>query len=554
MIGVLVPASERAVVREFFELFKTPWEFLQSGRAYDVVLCSDVDGLDVAQAKLVLVYAGKPLACDFSEDGKPFAYEAAAEWLYKGARLPIYGASLAFSTGSPVLRNGKQEAVVVAWGHGPGCVVKRIGYSLFGEVATLLTEGQPVANAAIPTLDLHIALLREMILSSGLSLTEVPPAPYGYEFITCLTHDVDHPSMRMHKWDHTMLGFLYRALPGSLLKFFRGRMKAIDVLRNWWAALQLPLVYAGLAKDFWSQFVERYQEADGGLPATYFVLPFKHQPGLGEDGKPAPERRSSGYRASEIADTVKGIVAAGCEVGLHGIDAWTGVREARCELQEIDELTGSGSFGVRMHWLFFGKASPGILEQAGAAYDSTVGYRETVGYRAGTAQAYKPLEVERLLELPLHVMDTAMFYPDYMGLSFAEASQVVKTMIGHFAEAGGCLTINWHDRSLAPERLWCEPYLDLLQELKSHKPWFATMGQAAAWFQKRRAVRFAVDPVSGAVEVNLETTENRELPGLRVRTHMAHRTDQAALETTSPYRDELLSKVAGVQVPCSVMV
>ena len=46
-----------------------------------------------------------------------------------------------------------------------------------------------------------------------------------------------------------------------------------------------------------------------------------------------------------------------------------------------------------------------------------MGYNETVGYRAGTTQAYKPLEASRLLELPLHVMDTALFYPAYLGLS-----------------------------------------------------------------------------------------------------------------------------------------
>ena len=46
-----------------------------------------------------------------------------------------------------------------------------------------------------------------------------------------------------------------------------------------------------------------------------------------------------------------------------------------------------------------------------SVYDSTIGYNETVGYRAGTTQPYRPLAASRLLELPLHVMDTALFYP-----------------------------------------------------------------------------------------------------------------------------------------------
>jgi hypothetical protein len=38
MIGVLSAPSEHPAVREFFELFKTPWEFYARDRTYDVVL------------------------------------------------------------------------------------------------------------------------------------------------------------------------------------------------------------------------------------------------------------------------------------------------------------------------------------------------------------------------------------------------------------------------------------------------------------------------------------------------------------------------------------
>src|SRR5262245_30179578 len=40
MIGVACSPSEEPVVREFFELFKTPWEFYRSGRPYRVILCT----------------------------------------------------------------------------------------------------------------------------------------------------------------------------------------------------------------------------------------------------------------------------------------------------------------------------------------------------------------------------------------------------------------------------------------------------------------------------------------------------------------------------------
>ncbi len=41
MIGVIADPSEHDVVREFFELFKTPWEFYRRDRHYEVMLCAD---------------------------------------------------------------------------------------------------------------------------------------------------------------------------------------------------------------------------------------------------------------------------------------------------------------------------------------------------------------------------------------------------------------------------------------------------------------------------------------------------------------------------------
>ena len=118
-------------------------------------------------------------------------------------------------------------------------------------------------------------------------------------------------------------------------------------------------------------------------------------------------------------------MATGCEVGLHGIDAWIDSARGIEEFEEIRSLTGISETGVRMHWLYYDQQSPVTLEEAGAAYDSTIGYRETVGYRAGTTQVYKPLQATRLLELPMHVMDTALFYPAYLGLSSRQATTLV---------------------------------------------------------------------------------------------------------------------------------
>ena len=66
-------------------------------------------------------------------------------------------------------------------------MVRRIGYDLFGEVRTLLENGQPATQASVPTLDLHIALLRRLLLDANVPFVEIPARPDGYHFSLVLS-------------------------------------------------------------------------------------------------------------------------------------------------------------------------------------------------------------------------------------------------------------------------------------------------------------------------------------------------------------------------------
>ncbi|MGA8223973.1 MAG: hypothetical protein WB780_20155 [Candidatus Acidiferrales bacterium] len=538
MIGVIADPSEHDVVREFFELFKTPWEFHRRDQHYDVLLCAGDGQLDNT-AKVVLFYAGSRTHHDDEKDIPASRQGRSGRvLLYQGDRIPIYGNSITFSgKGSGLLRDEYSEESAAFLQESGGRVLARIGYDLFSEVRTLLTVGQPPANANMPALELHVSFLRDLIAGCGVSVVEIPPVPEGYRFIACLTHDVDHPSIRQHKWDHTVFGFLYRVIFGSLRKLVRGQMSMQDLIRNWAAALKLPLVYLGLAKDFWREFDDRYLELEKGLGSTFFVIPFSNQPGNKSQGA-APAIRAASYGAQDIADTIQKLTATGCEVGLHGIDAWLDSCKGRKELEEIRKLTGAPEIGVRMHWLYYGERSPSVLERAGAAYDSTIGYNETVGYRAGTTQAYKPLGASQLLELPLHVMDTALFYPDHLALSQQQAKALLGPMVDNAAHFGGTLVINWHDRSLAPERLWGGCYRDLIQELGSRGAWFATAKQAVSWFRKRRAASFESNVIEhGAVHARIAGDPGDDVPGLRLRIHKARNLGSIGARRSEDYID-----------------
>jgi len=527
MIGVIADPTKHDVVREFFELFKTPWEFHRKNQQYDVVVCSGNQRPDV-DANLVVVYAGRKVGFDDQAETQVSRRTGAGIVKYRDNRIPIYGETVAFNgrdTRGNLLTDENSGQCVAYVDEHAGIRRARIGYDLFDEVRRLLTVGQPAANADIPALELHIAFLRNLIVESGLGLVEIPPVPDGFQFIVCLTHDVDHPSIRQHKLDRTILGFLLRAAFGSLIDTLRKQMHLGDAMKNWVAAVKLPLVYMGLAKDFWRDFDERYMELEKGLPSTFFVIPRKRYSGKHAGGS-APALRAAHYEARELTDTICKLKGAGCEVGLHGIDAWLNEPAACKELEEIRRLTGGSEIGVRMHWLYYDGKSPAALDEAGAAYDSTIGYNETVGYRAGTTQVYKPLEAEQLLELPMHAMDTAMFYPAYLGLSAREAKVLLDSMVDNAVEFGGCLTVNWHDRSTAPERLWGGCYRELIQELKSRRVWFSTGGQATAWFRKRRSVvfeRYRKEP--GGVRSKLPLERRDDLPGLRLRIYEPRKVD-----------------------------
>jgi len=537
MIGVVAPLSAVPVVREFFELFKTPWQMHSPGCRCDVLLCFDSE-VPASEARLVLVFGPQEQPVDRTE-GWTLGPVRDGLVLSRGSdRLPLYSACRTFrdAESSTLVEESSTEIAALEKRCGEQKVV-RIGYDLTAEVRYLLTQGQPRTFARIPTLDLHIAFVRELIVAHGVPLTEIPPVPEGYNFIACLTHDVDHPRVRNHCCDHTMFGFVVRALFGSVFDWMRGRFSFQQVAGCYRAAFSLPFVYGGWAPDFWNLFV-RYREIEKEARSTFFVIPKRGVAGRDAKGR-QPAKRAGKYSLPDIQDDLRELVSAGGEVAVHGIDAWCDAASGRDELARVHEFASGAETGVRMHWLFFDEGSPARLEQAGYSYDSTVGYADTVGYRAGTVQVFKPLNAERLLELPMHAMDTAMYYLSYMSLSPSEVKKELNGLVEKAVRLGGVLTINWHDRSLGPERFWDGPYLDLLEELRRRGAWMPTAGEAVAWFRNRRGVsmegrEFSEDRLQGelAAESGAES-----LPGLRLRTYPGLSRDRQDRQQTPAFTD-----------------
>lgn len=400
----------------------------------------------------------------------------------------------------------------------------RIGFDLFSEVDFLLKQGQPAYNSRIPTLEYHMALLRALIVGAGVPLVEIPPVPARHRLIVCLTHDIDFIGIRYHFFDHSFLGFLYRATIGTFLKASWKKIPWQTAMVNFKAVMSIPLICLGWARDFWFAF-ERYLALEQGLNATYFFCPFKNTAGEKVNSLLA-SRRAMRYDIDDVDKMVLKIIAQGHEVGVHGIDAWHDAAKGKKELERISKTTGSADVGIRMHWLCTGPQTAELLEKAGYAYDSTGGYNDAAGFKAGTAQAFVPPGAKQLLELPLHLQDTALFYPGRMALTFEKGIALFRDILASIVKSGGVFTILWHDRSLAPERLWGEPYTVILDELKKNDPWFATAGQATGWFRKRRSVKFGPClEKDNSLQISISSVDNDNLPGMKLRIYVPARND-----------------------------
>src|SRR5262249_47014794 len=95
MIGVVANEDEHAAVAEFFELFKTPWEFYRPGTHYDVLLCSN-SPVPEHNAKLLLLYGARQQAFEQYRGVKAYAATGQNFVCFRRERLPIYGNCLLF--------------------------------------------------------------------------------------------------------------------------------------------------------------------------------------------------------------------------------------------------------------------------------------------------------------------------------------------------------------------------------------------------------------------------------------------------------------------------
>ena len=330
----------------------------------------------------------------------------------------------------------------------------------------------PRSTPAIPTLDLHIALVRRWLVQSrrrgGRACT--PRLP-GCELLATLTHDIDFLGIRRHTRDRTLLGFLYRASIGSVDGSRSRDGGSVRRAAAQLAALvaSLPLVYAGVIEDFWLPF-GRYVEADARRARRSSSCRSASGPGSARTAS-VDRPRGVPYAASEIAAELRDTRRSqGHEIAVHGIDAWRDADPGGAELADDPGrrrrrgrrghgCTGCTSMTAPSPQLENGRLR---LRRHLRLQRRPIGFR--AGHLAGVRAARGRAPARAAAARPGHVAAVS----DPHALRPAEARCRLRELSSpRCAEHGGVATISWHERSLSPERLWDDVYARVRALLRS---------------------------------------------------------------------------------------
>lgn len=263
-----------------------------------------------------------------------------------------------------------------------------------------------------------------------------------HQFTLTVTHDVDSPSLYAFKsWPMVM-----RMMAGHLIK-------RRDILSCCYAPYIKATTRTQLhPADPFNTFnwLMDISEKNGIQSAFYFMC-----------GKTfAKYDPDYSLEHPSIRNLLREIHDRGHEIGLHPSYGTYEqpellVREAE-QLKRVcaEENINQAGWGGRMHYLRW--KQPATLyawEQAGMAYDATLGYADHPGFRCGTCHEYPAFDPVALKALqlcirPLIVMDCTIMGSNYLGLSIENAGKTFSSLTRACKSVNGNLVLLWHNSYL----------------------------------------------------------------------------------------------------------
>lgn len=313
-----------------------------------------------------------------------------------------------------------------------------------------------------------------------------PEWPDDSEFAVCLTHDLDHVSA--HSLRQTIRSTASRVKA-------QWRLRGCDeptIVDAGVSSIVRSVARGGLhgVQDLFNRGPDPYHcleqwcelEREVGARSTFFVLPPPSGPAHVSD----PEYRPSdtivydGERRS-VASVLRELSDEGWEIGLH--PTWYTFDDPDALLEEkraLEDAIGVEIKSVRHHWLHYDpETTPGVHEEVGFSFDSTLGFNGNVGFRRGTSYPWfihdqQKAEQTSVLELPLIVQDGALFKGKGLGVDKDVAFEYVKLLAERVRAVGGVLTLLWHPASYVHDEWWAL-YKQIVSYLDEQNAWFGSV-------------------------------------------------------------------------------
>ncbi|WP_281194370.1 polysaccharide deacetylase family protein [Halorubrum sp. F4] len=320
--------------------------------------------------------------------------------------------------------------------------------------------------------------------------------PDGFDFAVCLTHDLDHVT-------RYSLTQTYRRVKQKASAHSRARSiseeslvgsNASDLLRS--IAIEGRSVLQTIQHTGTDPYhsLDQWLDAERtiGAKSTFFILPTPLPPYHSTD----PEYRFSDSilfegRKQTVAKTIRQIDNLGWEIGLHPTwYSFDDVDKLQQEKSELEDIVGSEVESVRSHCLHYDiRQTPRVQEAVGFKYDSTLGFNRNIGFRFGTSYPWKLYDLQsnnstNIVEIPLHVQDTALFRPKGLDLAPDDAIKYVKELTNRVRNVGGVLTLSWHPSKI-DKNGWLDSYRQILSFLNDQNAWITTVAEIGEHCRQR---------------------------------------------------------------------
>lgn len=174
---------------------------------------------------------------------------------------------------------------------------------------------------------------------------------------------------------------------------------------------------------------------------------------------------SSGY-GHRLHDLIQKYKAS---IGLHG-SFFSLLNSGSFEKEKgiLEDWVGDSILFNRQHWLNISNLNElKRLYNAGIRFDSSLGWNGVLGVRGGFLRPYPIYLGEDMVlwEIPMLLMDGVLF--DELRLSEKDVVNKAIDILVKVRDVGGCVALNWHERTRVPSYGWGQAYDRILEWCKN---------------------------------------------------------------------------------------